>query len=151
MNLKTPLSIFAALALVGCTSAPSISQEELDWQQARQTHTIGGYEAFLGSHAESEHRGAAEAAIGAMREQAAHAEAIRANWPKLHKGMTVDQVNDLVGPIDEKSLEFLRDAIDLSRSYGLTSSPSTLLYQSPAGMCRFEFDSEGNLATWSLE
>jgi len=151
MNLTAPLSFIAALALVGCSAPVVVSQEETDWQQATQTHTIGGYEAFLGTYSESEHRGAAESAIGVMREHAAWAETIRANWSELREGLTLDQVNKLLGPIDEVSLQHLVDGMDLAREYGLTDSTNTLMNQSPAGLYKLVFNTDGKLTEWSWE
>ena len=150
MNLTAPLSFVAALALVGC-SAAGPTQEQLDWQQAQRTNTAAGYKAFLNTHSDSEHREDAMLATETIHQFELEANRIREAWPKLAKGMTVDQVNELLGPIDEVSLQHLVDSMDLAREYGLTDSTNTLMNQSPAGLYKLVFNTDGKLTEWSWE
>lgn len=150
MNLRALHSFVAALALVGCASN-EISQEEADWKEAKRTNTAAGYQAFLDTHSDSEHGEVARLAVKVIQQQELKAERIRAAWPKLAAGMTLDEVNGLVGPIDEVSLQSFAEGIELGREYGMTDGTNTLVNQSPAGVYRLVFDSNGKLVKWNWE
>lgn len=141
---------FGTLAGCGLTAE---QQMQRDWQQALRADTITGYDTFnakypntkLADQSEVNRKKLVKVNENHLRQK----ENVKRNWSKLTKEMTFEEVDALVGPLDD-----LRGWIQQTRllksfaGSGKTVS-ADLPYENSIYLLRF--DGDGKLKEWKLK
>jgi len=122
--------------------------EEEDWDDACDANTRRSYAAFLDFYPSSKYAPVARKRI----EQTGN---IDKNWSRLKRGMSVYEVDRLVGPLTEFPIATIKRSKDAS-SDGRKLGGERLLPTLPYGTevpysddyCKLSFDAQGNLLKW---
>ena len=80
-------------------------------------------------------------------QQRAQAEYVRANWSKLRQGMTIDEVEAAIGPLDPEWKKDVMATPSLGSRLGM-KSPRVATYH--AATYTLQFDA-GKLSVWTLK
>jgi hypothetical protein len=113
---------------------------ELDWGDACATNTAAGYEAFLREHPGSDHAGTARYRIRRI-------ESVSRNWGRLKRGMSVYEVDDLVGPLKGFGIDAIRGAKDAADADRPPTVGGEVVYSDD--YCELTFDVRGDLLLWA--
>lgn len=141
--MKPAFTIIIVLSIFSLAGCATISGE---YEQASKINTIDSYKAFLEKYPHSPYTNKANNKIAELRKlerDKKRLEKINKNWDKLRKGMSVDEVDSLVGPLNRTaviSIKKLAENKNATGGFPYRGHFFTLI-----------FDSEGKLSDWSFE
>lgn len=138
------LSIFT---LAGCATIPG------EYEKARKIDSIDSYRAFLQKYPYSKYTNRAKNKIAKLSETERQKNQIKKNWRKLSKGMSVDEVDSLLGPLNRGAVRSIKNlAKNKNVSSGTNNAPKTeggFPYRDH--FFTLKFDATGRLSDWSLK
>ncbi|HEC19044.1 MAG TPA: hypothetical protein ENI97_06830 [Gammaproteobacteria bacterium] len=139
--------ILSLLALAACATPSS------EFNKAKEINTIESYKAFLDRFPNGPYTKMAKEKIAQLNEKDRRMRQIHENWDKLNKGMSVDEVDNLVGPLNRGAVVSIRMLADKAKASANTGNPSTTGNEFPYRGRYFTliFDSTGKLSSWSLK
>lgn len=139
--------ILSALVLAGCAT-PAV-----DYEKAAEINSVEGYKAFLQKHPYSPYTHRAKNKIAELQEAERRISQIEQNWGKLRKGMSVDEVDSLIGPLNRgavSSIKYLYENKNAS-SGKVNPQKSADGYPYRGRYFTLQFDASGKLSEWSLK
>ena len=140
--------ILSILTLVGCGTTPSV-----DFEKAKKINSIDSYRSFLQNHPYSQYTNRAKTEITKLEKSEIRKNQIKRNWGELSKGMSVDEVDSLIGPLNRGAVRGIKK---LAENKNATSGISNT--QKAEGGFPYRghfftliFDATGKLSEWSLK
>lgn len=148
MKLKFSIALtLSLLTLAGCSFPTG------DYDRARKVDSIDGYKAFLEKHPYSKYAKRTKYKIAELEKAERRKAEIKKNWGKLSKGMSVDEVDSLIGPLNRGAVRSIKNMSDNSDASSGISSAQKAGAGFPYRDHSFtlEFDATGKLSSWSLK
>ena len=130
--------ILSILTLVGCGTTPST-----DFAEARKINSIDSYRSYLQKHPHSQYTNRAKTEITKLEKSEIRKNQIKRNWGELSKGMSVDEVDSFIGPLNRgavMSIKNLSKNKNASNGFPYRGHYFTII-----------FDATGRLSEWSLK
>jgi hypothetical protein len=137
------LSIFT---LAGCATPAG------DYEKASNINSIEGYKAFVEKYPNSFYTNEAKKKIAELTYREQKQTQIKNNWGKLTKGMSVDEVDSLLGPLNRAAVRSIKNLADNKNASSNASSSSNAEGGFPyrGHFFTLKFDATGRLSEWSL-
>jgi hypothetical protein len=139
--------ILSFLTLAGCATPTS------EFNKAKEINTVDSYKAYVKEYPYGQYTRIAKDKIAELEEAKRRKEQIKINWDKLRKGMSVEEVDSLIGPLNRgavNSIKFMSRNRNASTATG--SNPEAEAGFPYRGRYFFiKFDATGRLESWSLK
>ena len=128
--------ICVVVAMTGCASQQEQAEQKAERQKAAEIRV-------------DERQKAAQAKLEQQRE-ASQRLANKQNWPKLREGLTVEEVDQLVGPIGAERKKMYKDSLKIGEVFstlqsGPVKSDMDATFEMEAGVLVFH---NGKLKSW---
>ena len=139
--------ILTILTLAGCATPT------MEYDKASKINSIDSYKAFVEKYPYSQHTKKAKDKIAEMVKTEAKKNQLKNNWGKLSKGMSVDEVDSLIGPLKRGgSKKYKKLAENKNASSGISNAPKAEGGFPYGGhFFTLKFDATGRLSDWSLK
>lgn len=139
--------MLSILTLAGCAT-PSA-----EFDKAKKINTIDSYNAYLKEFPYSQYTKKAKDKIAELTEAERRKKQIEKYWGKLSKGMSVDEVDNLIGPLNRGAVGSIRYLADKAKASAGTSNTPKAGSEFPYRGRYFTliFDATGRLSEWSLK
>ena len=140
--------IYARMVLVMSAvglALSSCSGESGDWANAQKQNTVGAYQSYLRDNPEGKNANMARARIEAAHDRDIRAENVRDNWNALSRGISIDRVDELIGPMQNEA--FRRVSRNVGGLMAATGGQLTTTIHQDFYSLRFD---SGGLAQWDL-
>ncbi len=147
MKRISGIIILSVLTLAGCATPTS------EYTKAKEINTIESFRAYIKEYPYSQYTRTAENKIAELSEKQRRNTQIKQSWDKLRKGMSVDEVDSLIGPLNRGAVASLRYLSDNAKRSARTGNRSTAGSDFPYRGRYFTliFDASGKLSSWSLK
>ena len=141
--------MLSVLTLAGCATPYS------EYDKAREINSINSYEAYLEKYPYGPYSVKAKDKIAELKQaerERQRVNQIKQNWDKLRKGMSVDEVDNLIGPLDRGAVISIRNlAQNNTASSGVNNAPKAEGGFPYRGLYfTLQFDATGKLSEWLL-
>ena len=139
--------IFFAFMIVGCATLSG------DYEKAKEINSIDSYRTFLQKYPDSQYTGLANRKLAELEESERRQNQIKENWGKLRKGMSVDEVDSLIGPLNRGAVSSIKYLFDNKNAVSSNSNAQESVDGFPYRGRYFtlQFDATGRLSEWSLK
>lgn len=139
--------LLSALTIAGCATPRA------DYEKAEHINSVEAYRAFLQKYPYSQYTEDAKSKIAKLEETERRKNQIKENWGKLRKGMSVEEVDTLIGPLNATAMRRIKN---LAGNKNASSSAGNVPKAGggfPYGGHYFtlQFDAAGKLSEWSLK
>ena len=144
---------FGIIILLTILTLASCATPTSEFNHAKEINTIDSYRVYVEKYPYGPYTNAAKAKITELTKKASKEIQLKNNWGKLQKGMSVDEVDSLIGPLNRAavlSIKKLADKYKASASMnGSRNAGGGFPYSSHYFTLRF--DDNGRLSEWSLK
>lgn len=131
------LSIFT---LAGCATPTS------EYNKAKEINSIESYKAYVEKYPYGPYTNKAKAKAVELVKIESKKNQLKNNWGKLSKGMSVDDVDSLIGPLNRTAL---RNIKKLAENKNGQKAEGEFPYRDH--FFTLKFDANGRLSEWSLK
>ena len=149
IDVIVALSFLAAILLLlqGCGEPADMTA----WRQTKTTNTIQAYDDFTKQFSTSPYAVEAMEKRNEMENSRKAIEAQRANvatnWSKLCEGLTIEEVDRLVGPLGNEFVRETRKFVDVAAMLG-SVMPNSKAFEYKGAFYTLFFDTSGKLTMW---
>jgi hypothetical protein len=139
--------ILSILTLAGCATPAS------EYAKASKINTIDSYKAFVEKYPYSFYVNEAKDKIATLEYTERRKSQIKRNWDKLSKGMSVDDVDSLIGPLNRAAVRSIKNlAKNKNTSSGKSNTQKSVNgFPYRGHFFTLQFDATGKLSEWSLK
>ena len=139
--------ILSILTLAGCATPSS------EYGKASKINSIDSYKDFVEKYPYSRYTKEAKDKIAELQKTTRRIIQIEKNWGKLKKGMSVDEVDSLIGPLNRAAVRSIKYLFENKNSSSEKSNApkSEDGYPYRGNFFTLKFDSTGRLSDWSLK
>ena len=140
--------ILSILTLVGCGTTPFV-----DFEKAKKINSLDSYRSYLQKHPYSQYTNRAKTEITKLEKSEIRKSQIKRSWDKLSKGMSVDEVDSLVGPLNRGAVRGIKNMAENKKTTLGISNDQKAESGFPYRGHYFTliFDASGKLSEWSLK
>jgi len=132
--------ILSILTLAGCATPTS------EFNKAKEINSIESYKAYVEQYPYGPHTIKAKEKIAELINTEAKKIQLKNNWGKLSKGMSVDDVDSLIGPLDRSAVRSIKNLAEKRNGQkGKSEFPYRDYYFT------IIFDANGRLSEWSIK
>jgi len=139
--------ILSILTLAGCATPTS------EYNKAREINSIESYKAYVEQYPYGRYTTKAKEKISELIKTEAKKIQLKNNWGKLSKGMQVDDVDSLIGPLNRTAVRNIKNlAENKNASSGISNTPKAeggFPYR--GRFFTLKFDATGRLSEWWLK
>lgn len=132
--------ILSILTLAGCATPTS------EYNKARDINSIDSYKSYVEKYPYGPYTNKAKEQIAELTKIESKKYQLKNNWGKLSKGMSVDDVDSLIGPLNRAAV---RNIKKLAENKNNQKSKSEFPYRDH--YFTLKFDVNGSLSEWSLK
>jgi len=139
--------ILSILTLAGCATPTS------EYNKAREINSIDSYKAFVEKYPNSRYTKKAKGKVAELEKLERRKNEIKKYWSKLSKGMSADEVDRLIGPLNRSAVRSIRNlAKNKNASSGISNAPkSEGGFPYGGRFFTLKFDANGRLSEWLLK
>jgi hypothetical protein len=139
--------ILSMLTLAGCSFPTG------DYDRARKINSIDSYKEFLEKHPYSQYTKITKDKIEELEKAERRKNHVKKNWEKLSKGMSVDEVDSIIGPLNRAAVRSIKN---MSENWNGSSGKDNAEKAGSGFPYRdhfftLMFDAAGKLSSWSLK
>lgn len=132
--------LLSILSLAGCATPTS------EYNKAKEINTIEGYKAYAEKYPYSPYTNKAKARAAELAKTKSIKNQLKNNWGKLSKGMSVDDVDSLIGPLNRSAVNNIKRLADNKNAQ---TAGAGFPYRTR--FFTLMFDANGRLSEWSLK
>lgn len=132
--------ILSILTLAGCATPTS------EYNKAKEINSIESYKAYVEQYPYGRYTVKAKEKIAELTEKETKKTQLKNNWGKLSKGMSVDDVDSLIGPLNRGAV---RNIKKLAENKNGQKADGGFPYR--GHFFTLKFDTKGRLSEWSLK
>ena len=132
--------MISVLALAGCATPSS------EYDKASKINSIDSYKAYVEKFPYGHYTKKAKDKIAEMVKTESKKNQLKNNWGKLNKGMSVDEVDSLIGPLNRSAVISIRNLADNKNASKIAGG-----FPYRGHLFTLKFDATGRLSEWSLK
>ena len=132
--------ILSILALASCATPTS------EYNKAEEINTVDSYKAYIEAYPYGPYTNKAKEKIAELSEKERTEIQLKNNWGKLRKGMSVDDVDGLIGPLNRTAVGNIKR---LAENKNTQQAGGEFPYRTQ--FFTLIFDANGRLSEWSLK
>ncbi|MDX2504933.1 MAG: hypothetical protein QNL62_10725 [Gammaproteobacteria bacterium] len=132
--------ILSILTLAGCATPTS------EYNKAREINSIESYKAYVEEFPYGRYTNKAKEKIAELTKTETKKYQLKNNWEKLIKGMSVDDVDSLIGPLNRTAVRNIKKLADNKNGQKAEGG-----FPYGGRFFTLKFDENGRLSEWSLK